>query len=102
MKLLALNGAKQSTLPQMHQRSIQWFFLDNRVFKVYPFGGFLFDCNNIKEFTNEYGIMKFAKDLDLFYVMHLEDVYLGKDHVSLKMEEYEMDFRNYLRKHRDY
>jgi hypothetical protein len=30
-------------------------------------------------------------------LVHLDGVYLGKDHVALKLPRFEMDFRSYLR-----
>jgi serine/threonine protein kinase len=35
-------------------------------------------------------------------VMQLDHFYLSKDHVALSMEKFQMDFRDYLRYHRDY
>ena len=34
--------------------------------------------------------------------MKLDKLFLGKDHVALSMEKFQMNYRDYLRSHRDY
>lgn len=43
-----------------------------------------------------------ARDRDLPNVVKLHRVLLGIDHLALEMEKYQMNFRVYLQKHRDY
>jgi serine/threonine protein kinase len=45
--------------------------------------------------------MKKAVECNLFHLMRLHELQLGPDHVILKMEKFEMSYREYLRRHRD-
>jgi serine/threonine protein kinase len=75
---------------------------NNRIFKCYQFSGLIQNQEQILGLTNEYSILRLAKEEELFYLMRLDRFYLSRDHVALSMEKFQMDFRDYLRNHRDY
>lgn len=43
-----------------------------------------------------------AKNYKLKYVLGLDDVYLGYNHLAFSYKKYDMDFRQYLQKERNY
>lgn len=100
--LMAFQGAKQSTLDIQGAEILPIIPSETRVSKCYPYQVLLKDFNLVRGLTTDHHIMSEAKELDLFYIMHLTNIFIGKDHVALEMEKYDMDFRTYIRKHRDY
>jgi serine/threonine protein kinase len=99
---MAMEGAQQSPLPPSEDDQVALIEFNNRKYKRYTFVGLSESQELVQCFTNEYAVMSEAKTMNLFYVMPLDKFYLGPDHVALSMEKFQMDFRDYLRYHRDY
>lgn len=101
LKAIAYTGATQSQLKPGEPQPVSIYNHNLHVLKRYQFNGFQKDQSLIQAFTNEYAIMKIAVEHNLHYIMRLQEVQLGVDHVLLRMDKYEMSYRQYLRGHRD-
>jgi serine/threonine protein kinase len=55
----------------------------------------------VMQFQNEYQIMKKARDSSSKFVIHLDAVFLGRDHVCLRMKQYENVLNKFLEVERD-
>jgi hypothetical protein len=53
------------------------------------------------QLLHDYQISKSAKFYDLPNLIHLEKIAKGEDNLCLIFKKYSMDFRDYLRHHRD-
>lgn len=101
LKLMAISGAQQSELPEEPREPVTIYEFNNRVYKRYQYACLLEDQVRVLELTNEYGVLRKAKNCQLSYVMPLDRYLLGTDHVALTMEKFDMTYREYLRSHKD-
>jgi hypothetical protein len=51
--------------------------------------------------ANEYAVLKLAAEKELKHLAGLKGVYLGRNHVALRLAEFEIDLRDYLEEYRD-
>ena len=73
-----------------------------RTYKKYHFKGFLGNESLVQEFTNEFAVLDQAKKNELFFIIHLDKVFLGPDHAILSMEKFAFSYRDFLREKRDF
>lgn len=101
VKLLAMEGAQQSTLkvePNVRKYS---YSHEGMRYKVFYIEDMLVDRNIQANAITEHAILKQAALRNLPHVAHLKGVVIGYTHIAFILEEYEMDYRKYLELHRD-
>lgn len=101
IKLLAIEGAKQSPLtPQANERN-KIYRHGDKLFKVFFYEEMLLDRNIQLNAQSEYSILKLATTKGIQNLCHIKGVYLGFSHLAYELEQYEMTFRTYLEELRD-
>ena len=80
---------------------IEVFCRENDALKVYPFSAFVKYQSCQLELYNEWYIMKEDEMKKLEKVIHLTGFEMGLKFVVLRMPKYPLNFRQYLREHRD-
>lgn len=81
-----MQGAEQSPSAEGTIERISIEYKGNLAYKKYIFGGFLTHQALIQELTNEYAVLEQARKQELFNIVQLKKVCIGKDHVLLGME----------------
>jgi len=101
LKLLAMEGAKQSPL-QVHANDRKSSILHEGVrYKVFCIEDMLIDRGVMNNAITEHAILRKASLQNLPHIAHLQGTYIGFSHVAFALKEYEMDYRTYLEQHRD-
>jgi hypothetical protein len=101
IKLLAVEGAKQSPLHPIPNEGQKIYRDGVKIFKVFFFDDMIKDRSLQLNAQTEYSILQLSTQRQIQHLAKLKGVYLGINHLAYELEEYAMTFRSYLDEHRD-